>query len=269
MKAIINALTEVDESLQKEYEEKDGKFHLKLEGQLPGFVDAKELLAANTKVVEFRDRNILLLKENDELRPLKLKYEGIDPVEAKDAIEKVKALGKKGIKDVEDFNAQVKTVAEELVKPLRDQLALSAAETAAERKRADESLLHSKITDHFTKIGGRASATDFVVNLAKETFEVKDRNVVAKPGKFSVKKPGDPITPEEWLTETVQKEHDYVFAPSNGGGAPPIKGPNAPIPSKTKPGQTILKNPTPQELGQFSADIASGKMKVEHDTVTT
>jgi len=268
MKAVINALTEVEEPLRNEYEEREGKFYLKLDGQLPGFVDAKELLAANVKVVEFRDRNIALLKENDELRPLKLKYEGIDPVEAKDAIEKVKALGKKGIKDVEDFNSQVKMVAEDLIKPLREQLATSAAETAAERKRADESLLHSKITDHFVKMGGRSTATDFVVNLAKETFEVKERNVTAKPGKFSVKKPGDPITPEEWLAEVVQKDHDYVFTPSNGGGAPPVKGTNTPVPSKTKPGQTILKNPTPQELGQFSTDIAAGKIKVEFDTTT-
>lgn len=268
MKAIIDTLDGLSEELKTEYEPHDGKFRLKLEGSLPGFVDAKDLLAANVKVVEFRDRNIALLKENDELRPLKLKYDGIDPVEAKDAIEKVKALGKKGIKDVEDFNQQVKAVAEDLIKPLREQLATSAAETAAERKRADESLLHSKIVDHFTKMQGRASATDFVVNLAKDTFEVKDRNVVAKAGKFSTKKPGDPITPEEWLAEVVQKEHDYVFTPSNGGGAPVVKGPNAPVPSKVKPGVTVLKNPTPQELGQYSSDIAAGKVRIEHDPVS-
>lgn len=269
MKPVINALAEVAEPLQGEYEERGGKFYLKLDDIPTGFVKAEDLLTANTKVVEFRDRNIALLKENDELRPLKLKYEGIDPEEAKSAIEKVKALGKKGIKDVEDFNAQVKAVADELIKPLRDQLATSAAETAAERKRADESLLHAKISDPFLKTGGKPNATDFVVNLAKEIFEVKDRNIVAKAGKFSAKKPGDPITPEEWLSDVVQKEYDYVFVPSGGGGAPVIKGANTLVPSKLKEGQKVLKNPTPQELGQYSADIAAGKIKIEHDVAAT
>ena len=266
MKTVIGSLTEVPEALHAEYEERDGKFYLKLEDIPTGFVKAKDLLDANTKVVEFRDRNISLLKENDELRPLKLKYEGIDPEEAKSAIEKVKALGKKGIKDVEDFNQQVKAVADELIKPLRDQLATSAAETAAERKRADESMLHSRISDSFTKVGGKPNATDFVVNLAKDTFEIKDRAIVARAGKFSTVKPGDPVTIEEWLTSSVKKDHDYVFEPSNGGGAPQIKVGGVVKPG-LKPGQTILKNPTPQQLGEFSSDIAAGKMKVEFETV--
>jgi hypothetical protein len=267
MKAVIDTLEGLSDEVKAEYEPKDGKFHLKVEGQLPGYVDAKELLAANTKVVEFRDRNIALLKENDELRPLKLKYEGIDPAEAKDAIEKVKALGKKGIKDVEDFNAQVKAVAEDLIKPLREQLAMSAAETAEARKRADDSLLHAKISEAFVKAGGKPGATDYVVGLSKDDFEVKDGKLVAKAGKFSKTKPAEPLTPEEWLADRVQKEHDYVFNPSNGGGAQPtIK--SGPVASKNRPDVKILKNPTPQELGQYSGDIASGKMKVEFETAT-
>lgn len=270
MKAVIDKLESVDEALRGEYEEKGGKFHLKIEGEVPGLVKQEELLAANTKVVEFRDRNIALLKENDELRPLKTKYEGLDPAEAREAIEKVKALGKKGIKDVEDFNAQVKKVADELIAPLREQLQLSAAETAAERKRADESLLHAKISEQFLKIGGKANATDYVVTLAKENFEVKDGKVVAKAGKFSTVKPADPMSVEEWLTNDISKNHDYTLEPSKGGGAPPVKpGGNPLLTSKARPDQKVLKNPTPQELGQYSADIASGKVRVEHEAVTT
>lgn len=269
MKAVLDTIDGLSDELKAEYEPKNGKFHLKLEDIPPGFVKHEELLAANTKVVEFRDRNVALLKENDELRPLKLKYEGIDPVEAKDAIEKVKALGKKGIKDVEDFNAQVKNVAEDLIKPLREQLSMSLAETAAERKRADESLLHARIAEQFTKIGGKPNATDFIVNLAKENFEVKEGKIIAKAGKFSTAKPGDPLSVEEWLTSDVSKNHDYTLEPSKGGGTPPPARATGPVPSKARPDQKILVNPTAQELGQYSGDIAAGKVKVQYETVTT
>lgn len=269
MKAVLDNLDGIDESLRGEYEQRDGKFYLKIEGAPHGYVDAKELLTANTKVVEFRDKNIALMKENDELRPLKTKYAGIeDPDAARDALKRVAALGQQGIKDADDLAAKIRTEAEALIKPLKDQLAMSAAETAEARRRADESLLHSKISEQFLKSGGKAAATDYIVNLAKENFEVKDGKVVARAGKFSTKNPGDPITPEEWLATDIQKNHDYVFAPSGGGGTPPKpQTPNVPVASKTKPGVTVLKNPTPQQLGEYSADIAKGKVKVEYEQV--
>lgn len=269
MKTVLDTLDGLTDELKTEYTPVEGKFHLKIEGQPSGYVSAQDLLTANQKVVEFRDKNIALMKENAELVPLKTKYEGIDPTEAREALAKMKTLGKEGIRDADDLALKIKNAAEELIKPLRDQLAMSTAETAAARQRADEALLHSFIGDRFNKAGGKSNATDFVVGLAKEEFEVKDGRVIAKPGKFSILKPGDPITAEEWLTSNIQKNHDYVFQPSNGGGAPPAKGAQGTTaPSKTKPGQTILKNPTPQQLGEFSADIVSGKVRVEHDPVT-
>lgn len=266
MKSVINALVDVPEALQGEYEEKSGKFYLKLEDIPSGLVKQEDLQQANQKVVEFRDKNIALLKENDELRPLKLKYEGIDPEEAKKAMKRIQDLDKGGIKDISDVNDKVKAAAEELVKPLRDQLALMAAESANERKRADEFLLQSKIGDAFVKAGGKASATDFVVNLAKNVFEVKDSSVNPKTGNFSKSKPGDPITIDEWLTSVVQKDHDYVFTPSNGGGATHGQKSNGTIKPTAKVGQTLLTNPTPQQLGEHASDIASGKMKIVYET---
>jgi hypothetical protein len=267
MKSVIDNLEQVDEALRGEYEAKAGKFYLKLEDIPSGFVKQEDLLAANTKVVEFRDKNIALMKENAELVPLKTKFEGIDPVEARAALDKLKTLGKEGIRDADDLAQKIKNEAEALIKPLRDQLALSTAETQAERRRADESLLHSKIAEQFIKVGGKPNATDFVVGLAKDNFEVKDGKVVAKAGKFSTTKPGDPISVEEWLASDVSKNHDYVLEASKGGGTPP-KPASGPVPSKLRADQKVLKNPTPQELGAYASDIAAGKLKVEYETVT-
>lgn len=272
MKFILESLETVPESMRGEYEEKDGKFYLKLEGDYLPLVEATKKLTETsqklndsmTKITEFRDKNISLLKENDELRPLKTKFEGLDPDAAREALAKVAALGKKGIKDETDIDAKVKSTVDELLKPLRDQVAASVAETAAERKRADDFLFRSQIGEVFTKVGGKAKAIDFVVDQAQRVFEVKDRAIVAKTGNFSTERPGESLDITEWMSNII-KEHDYIIEPSKGGGAPSQKGSGgAP---NLRPGQTLLKNPTPQQLGQYSKDIAAGKIKVEYETV--
>ncbi len=263
MKTVISSLEEVAEPLRTEYESKDGKFYLKIEGDVPA------VTAANAKVVEFRDNNIRLLKEVEDLRPLKTQFEGIDPVAAKDAIAKVKALGAKGIQDVTDFETRVRVTVDDLIKPIKEQLTAAEARTAAERARADEFLLHSTITDKFVKAGGRAKASDQVVTLAKDNFEIRDGKVAAKTGKFSTEKPAEALTPEEWLTGTVLKEHDYLFEPSNGGGAnqKPAGGQQR-TPIANREGVRVVKNPTPQELGALGADVKAGKVRIEYDPVT-
>lgn len=262
MKTVINSLEEVAEPLRSEYESRDGKFHLKIEGDVPA------LVAANAKIVEFRNKNIDLLKEVDTLKPIISKFEGIDADAARDALAKVKALGSKGITDITDFNEKVRSTVDDMLKPLRDQLQAETQRTETERKRADEFLLASTISDRFTKIGGRAKASEQVVALARENFEVKDSKVVAKTGKFSTEKPGDPLTPEEWLQSTVIKDYDFLFEPSKGGGAAPATPGRTNI-AVPKDGVKIIKNPTPQELGALAADAKAGKVRFEYDDKVT
>ncbi len=271
MKSVINSLDDVSEGLRGEYEAgRDGKFYLKVEDAPKGYVKAEDLLSANAKVTEFRDKNISLLKETEELRTLKTKLNGVDPEEAVKAVQKVKDLSKSGVNSQEDLDQRLASMVDAAVKPLREQVTASAAQAEAERKRADEYLLKTHVTDIFTKSGGKAKASDFVVDLAKNNFEVKDGKVVAKVGQFSKTNPGDALSPKEWV-ESLADEHDYVFEPSRGGGALPRTGPNGSVtpPVALKPGQTILKNPTPQQLGEYGADIKSGKVKIVNEPATT
>src|SRR5262245_29442296 len=98
---------------------------------------------------------------------------------------------------------------EEMVAPLRLQVEASTKKAEAERLRADEYLLQTHVTEAFTKAGGQGKATDFIVSLAKNHFEVKDGKVVAKTGQFSKDKPGDALSVKEWLKKTAE-EHDYA-----------------------------------------------------------
>jgi hypothetical protein len=282
MKFVLESIDALPDSTKSEYELRDGKFYLKLEGDHPALVEANGKITAaaakiaslDTKVDEFRTNNINLLKELEVLRPLQEKFKDLDPDAARAALAKVEALGKKGIKNEEDVDARVKSLLEAQLQPfqtamkgLQDQLATSAAAAAADRKRADDLLLKSEISEKFIKAGGKAKATSFIVGEAKSAFEVKDGHVVAKVGMFNPEKPGEPLTTDDWLVQTL-KVHDYTIEPSKGGGAPANRGAGD-TPIGLKPGQTLLKNPTPQQLGQFAGDIAAGKVKIEFENVTT
>lgn len=255
---VVDSLDQVPEAARPFYEAKDGKFVISLNGSPQGFVPAADLATAHGKVVEFRDTNIALTKEVEQLRPLKTQFEGIDPVAAKAALTAQAALEKKGVKNADDVSSLVTTAVEAALKPVKEQLIAAQEASQANQKRADDAVLRTTISEKFLKAGGKPKAVDFVVGQALTAFEVKNGVVAALANKFSAEKPGEALGVDEWLVG-VAKEHDFVFEASSGSGAAPVKGGSAP-----KPGQTILRDPTPQQLGDASGDILKGKVRVEY-----
>jgi hypothetical protein len=256
----VNTLQEVPEPLRQFYVEKDGKFHVDLSGPPTGFVPSADLATANGKVVEFRDNNVKLLQEIEPLRKLKTDLGDLDITVAKTAVTELKTLKEKGVSKPDDITAMMKSVAEQTAKPLQDALALLTTTAKADRERADEATFRTAIGEKFTKAGGLPKALDYIINEAKSVFKVDNGKVAALPNKFSTVTPGNPLEIDEWLTSAA-KEHDFAFKPSQGGGAPPAGGGGAPH----RAGQTVLRNPTPQQLGDASKDISTGKVRVEYD----
>lgn len=254
---VVDKLETVPEAARPFYEAKDGKFHLALESAPAGYVPAAQLAEANGKVITFRDTNVALLKEIEPLRGLKTQFDGIDPTAAKEAIAKVAELGKKGVTG----EADLKTLIDAAVAPLRTQLETSAAQTAAERKRADDAALRSSVGEKFLKAGGKAKALDYVIGQAQGVFTVDQGVVKAQPNRFSTEKPGDPLSIDEWIAG-LTKEHDFAFEVSGGGGAQGGTKPGSGTGVVLKAGQTLLSDPTPAQLGEHSKDILAGKVKV-------
>ena len=61
--------------------------------------------------------------------------------------------------------------------------------------------------------------------------------------------------------QNAVKDYSFCFAESNGGSPPGSGGkPGGP------PGQKVLRNPDPFELGKHADDIRAGKIRIEHDT---
>lgn len=247
MKPVLDTLDDVPEEIHGEYEEKDGKYVLKLDGAPPGFVPAGELAETKEKVSEFRDTTVGLLKgvaemagveEATDLSPLRKKlaqYEGVDPDEYRKLKEQAEELEAKGVKKAGDVNAQIQKALdnfkESTVEPLQKTLQEEREAREAAQRQAQEAHLRETVGKELTKAGAEPEAMDFLIDRARSVFTIEDGEVVAKNGNFSPQT-GDPVTVPEWVSSTALKEYGFAFKPSKGGGA--SGGPGTPDASNLK-----------------------------------
>ena len=233
LKPVIDRLEDIALPLREHYvKAEDGKFRLALDGEHPD----------TAKVREFRDSNTRLMAEVEPLKAKVKQFEGIDP--AAIAADKAKAA------ELDATKAQLAA---------RDaELATEKAARADAQKKADRGLLRDALRTKLLSVGVLPAALDIALDKAEPVFEVKDDAVVARPDHFSKAKPGEPLTPDEWILGAI-KEFPFLWKQSSGGGASPTSS----LFGGTS-GQNVLKDPTPQQLGQHAADIKSGKLKVEY-----
>ena len=270
---VIESLETVAEPLREFYVVKEGGgFRLDLSGTPTGFVPSAELATANGKVVEFRDNNTKLVKERDDLLPLKdlqTKWEGIDPEAARTAIAAQAALVTKGITKPGDLDTTVKAAVDaalsriqtEQIDPLKTQLTEVTTREAGAQERADKLLLKDQVGTKFlsAEVGGEPGALDFILSKTDGVFKVDNGQLVALANQFSAVKPTEALGVDEWMGQQI-KLYPFAFKASQGGGAPPANK------NGLRPGQQILRDPTPEQLGDpaIAKQIQEGKLKLEY-----
>ena len=195
-------------------------------------------MADDPKLAEFRENNTRLMKEIDEL---KAKYQGIDPTAV--------------LADRARLAEFEKDKPHERATALAAELATEKAAHADTRQRADGALIENKIADAFSRAGGRPQARTFIVAQAAGMFTVEKGEL--KGTKHSPTRPGESMTLDEWIT-LQSRENAFAFFSSGGGGADPKPG-GALFAGK------LLRNPTPQDLGRYAKELASGEMKVSYE----
>jgi hypothetical protein len=225
LKLMIDKLEDVEAALRSHYVEENGKFYLATQGEHP-------------KVAEFRTTNVALLKERDDLRT---RFEGIDPETVKPALAKLAEL-EKAKPDVR-------------IAELETALATEKAANADAQKRATRSILRDTLRPKLLAAGALPAALDIALDKA-DCFIVVNDAVQAKPNTFSKTRPGEPITPDDWIADTV-REFPFLFGPTTGGGSGPGN-------KNSQTSATELRDPTPADLGRYSAEIAAGTMRVVH-----
>jgi hypothetical protein len=221
-----------------------------------GYVPPAEVNDLKTKLGEFRDYNRAMHGELEQLRPLKTKYEGIDPEEVK----RLKALEAdmkaKGVQP-DKVDEAIKTAVAAATKPLADALeseqkARKEADARARKARFDQ-LVEEKATAARVK----ANARKHVLREAEQSFELNAEGTALVP-RQGVKHPTEPhkdLTPDDWMGHLAKTE-DFLFEQSSGGGATGGGG------RLGQPGAKELVNPTSEEMGAHAVAIAKGEMVV-------
>jgi hypothetical protein len=201
LKSVVDTLDGVPEPARELYAEKDGKFHLQIDGMVP-----------KARLDEFRQNNIDLQKKFEA-------FDGIDPVKARElAVQAAK------IREGELIAAgKVDELLSERTNAMRQEydakLQAEQAARAATSRQLDAYLIDGGIQAAALKAGVKPSAMEDVLLRGRQVFRVEEGKVVAKAGDKEIfGKSGEALTFGEWLVD-LQKPAAHLFEPSQGTGA--------------------------------------------------
>lgn len=193
-----------DEAIAPFYEQVGDVYRLKVEGVAP----ATEVVELKNKLDEFRNGNITLKKQLEQLT--KTNLQGVKPDEV----------------NVEQI---VHQQVEEMRTNYETQLsALSESKTKLEAD-LERVLLSDSVKEAALRYGVHESALPDVLNRAKNTFTVKDG--VAVPRDKKLDKDGKQYTIDSWL-RSLSESASHLFAQSRGSGSHrPLRTGGDPAPS--------------------------------------
>ncbi len=231
LQKILDSIDELSEEVQKLYLEKDGKFHLDLEGG-----EDEDVVAAKKKIDEFRKNNIALLKTQEDLREKLEKFKDLDPVKYKEALEKLQKVDDQKMYEDGDIEELVQKKTERMKRDYEGQI--KAVTDSQEKLQGD----HGKLQNQFSRVvldnqiqleisrltKPREKAMEDIIARGRRVFTVdEDGHPIArdpKTGDQLYSKDGtSKLTIAEWA-ENLPAEVPYFFEPSSGTGALGGKG---------------------------------------------
>ena len=190
------------------YAEREGSWVLDVEGA-----------ADKAKLDEFRNSNVALIKERDEL---KTRFEGIDPDEVRKLADEKKRLEEQQRLKAGEFDkvleARLKTAKTEWDK----QLSAVTSERDALHTRLSAIQIDQGVITTATKRGLRPTAIPDITARARMVFKLVNGVPTAFEGDgktFRVGKDGiTPMTLDEWVEQQVA-DAPHLFESNAGGGA--------------------------------------------------
>lgn len=206
LKARIKALSEVPEALQSFYTQQGDEFVLGVEG-----------MVSKDKLDEFRDNNIALKKQMDELSA---KFGDIDPEKYRELSERAQKERDKKLIDA----GKVDELVAERVNAMKadfDKQAKQYADKESTLTAQLESLvIDNAIREAAAKSGVRPTAIDDVLLRGRTLYKLRDGKAVPLDGDKPIfGKSGDPMPIEEWVG-TLTEKAPHLFEASQGSGAP-------------------------------------------------
>jgi hypothetical protein len=208
LKLKLKSKDEVPAELVNLYVERDGAWHLDVEGAVD-----------KAKLEEFRATNVALMKERDEL---KQRFEGIDPEEVRKLADE-----KRRLEEAQQLKAgEVEKVFETRLRGVKGDLDKKLAGLTSERDALTTRLtaiqIDQAVVTEATKRGLRASAIPDITSRARNTFRLVNGvpqafeadGQTARVGKDGM----TPLSLAEWIDMQVS-EAPHLFESNAGGGA--------------------------------------------------
>jgi hypothetical protein len=211
LKKVIAALSDVDESLQALYVEKDGKYVLDIESDGD---DRRGLTSALDK--ERRSR----AAAEKALKDLRAQLGDMDPVRAREAIKTIAELEEKNLLGEGKFEEAVAKRVERIAAESKQREDALSSESKTLRVQLEELLIDNGIRTVATKSGVLPAAIDDAVLAAKTVWRLKDGKPTPMNGEDILygKQANQPMTMEEWISHRA-KDRPHWFGVSTGGGA--------------------------------------------------
>jgi hypothetical protein len=253
MKFQYDNQSEIPEALRAYYKQEGDKWVLQCEGA-----------TSNAKVAEFRDRNIQLQKDKEELEK---KYKDVDPVKYADLVKREAELGDGELIKKSGVDALVQKRTE----TMRNEYETKLKEANDKLTTAHGELTGLKI-DHAVlaeagPLGLRKTAHADLVSRARTSFKMEDGKPVAydEKGQKVYGADGQPLTIKEWSTGMV-KSAPHLFEPnsgggSSGGGGGTFSGPNPFVQGQNwnLTEQMRIMRQNPQEAARLQAAAGAAK----------
>ena len=207
LQSVVEGLDSVPEALHSSYVEKNGAYHLNVDGMVD-----------KSKLDEFRSNNVKMLKD---IETINEKYKHVD-------LDQYAALMKAqndGADDKLIKEGKIEELVEERTKRMREthnsELGLVQTEADTHKKQLESLMIDASVRNSATKQGVAATAMEDVILRAKAVFQLKngqatpfdnDGNVVYASGS------SEPMSVDSWVTGLASSA-PHLFTPSKGGGS--------------------------------------------------
>jgi hypothetical protein len=205
LKPVLDSLEGVPEALHAEYHQRDGKYHLTVEG-----------MVSKDRLSEFRENNVTLKRQLDELSS---RFDGIDPEKYRELSDRAQRDRDKKLIDA----GKMEELVAERVSAMKDgyekQIASFSEREKTVTKQLEGLLIDTAIRDAAAKSGVRPTAIEDVLLRGRTLFQLQDGKAVPMAdGKPVYGKSGDPMQINEWVSGLTDQA-PHLFESSQGGGS--------------------------------------------------
>ena len=206
----LESLDGLPEAHRELYVQRDGKYVLDVEGA-----------ESRTRVTEFRDNNVRLLKENEDLRKAAERFKDIDLDEYQKLLADRRDSREKDLLKKGDVDQIIAERTEAMAAAHKKALDERDGRIAALEGSLSQELIHNRLRQGGIAANVRKEALEDLLMYGDRTWKLgSDGRPVAQDanGQPMFNTDGEPMTIDEWV-DARRQDRPHWFEGSSGGGA--------------------------------------------------